>query len=197
MIESVTLGRYPGKRGYMSYERNVRQQCRQSHGAGWKLSACVLASSLFVLPIMPTMAQSVRGNGAYASSPTRGISPYHEVSLPTRAKKYFQSAWGIDSMQVHLTASGLLIRFSYRVLDPVLAKALGDDHATPYLFGQRSHALLHVPVMDRVGQLRQTGTPEADTEYWMAFSNKGNFVKEGDRVNVMIGSFHADGLLVE
>ncbi len=169
----------------------------QSVGAWRMLCVSLLASMLFVLQTAPCMAQSARGKGASASSPTRGVSPYHEVSLPNRAKKYFQSAWGIDNMQVHLTASGLLIRFSYRVLDPVLAKALGDDHATPYLFGQRSHALLHVPVMDRVGQLRQTGTPEADTEYWMAFSNKGNFVKEGDRVNVMIGSFHADGLLVE
>ena len=31
----------------------------------------------------------------------------------------------------------------------------------------------------------------------MAFSNKGNYVKDGDRVNVIIGSFHADGLLVQ
>jgi hypothetical protein len=29
------------------------------------------------------------------------------------------------------------------------------------------------------------------------FSNKGNLVKRGDRVNVMIGAFHADGLMVE
>jgi hypothetical protein len=29
------------------------------------------------------------------------------------------------------------------------------------------------------------------------FSNKRNLVRAGDRVNVVIGSFHADGLLVE
>ena len=61
----------------------------------------------------------------------------------------------------------------------------------------RSRALLQVPVMDKVGQLRQTGTPIAGQEYWMVFSNKGNLVKPGDRVNVIIGSFRAEGLMVE
>ena len=58
-------------------------------------------------------------------------------------------------------------------------------------------ALLQVPVMDKVGALRQSSAPESGREYWMVFSNKGNLVRPGDRVNVMIGQFHADGLLVE
>ena len=100
-------------------------------------------------------------------------------------------------MKVSHTASGNLIRFSYRVTEPEQAKVLGDKKATPYLLGQRSRALLQIPVMDKVGQLRQTGTPKAGQEYWMVFSNKGNLIKPGDRVNVMIGSFRADGLMVE
>jgi hypothetical protein len=51
--------------------------------------------------------------------------------------------------------------------------------------------------MEKIGQLRQLNAAEADTEYWMAFSNKGNLVRPGERVNVIIGKFHADGLLVE
>jgi hypothetical protein len=31
----------------------------------------------------------------------------------------------------------------------------------------------------------------------MAFSNKGRPVKRGDRVSVVIGAFHADGLVVD
>jgi hypothetical protein len=31
----------------------------------------------------------------------------------------------------------------------------------------------------------------------MAFSNKGRLVKRGDRVNVVIGKFRADGLVVD
>ena len=57
--------------------------------------------------------------------------------------------------------------------------------------------MLHIPVMENIGQLRQTGISDVGQEHWMVFSNKGDFVKSGDRVNVIIGTFHADGLLVE
>ena len=65
------------------------------------------------------------------------------------------------------------------------------------MIGERSHVMLQVPVMDKVGQLRQTSTVEKGKEYWMVFSNKGGFVKTGERVDVKIGSFHAEGLMVE
>jgi hypothetical protein len=125
------------------------------------------------------------------------VSQFHPVSVSNRAKTYYEAAWGVDNLLVRRTASGNLIRFSYRVTDPVRAKALGDNHATPYLYGQRSHAVLHIPVMDKIGQLRQTGAADTGKEYWMVFSNKGDLVKSGDRVSVIIGTFHADGMMVE
>ncbi len=124
-------------------------------------------------------------------------SPYHGMKLSAKAKDYYSAAWGVDRLRVSYTASGNLIRFSYRVVEPKLAKALGDHESTPYLFAPRSHAMLQVPTMEKIGQLRQLGANEADKEYWMAFSNKGNLVRPGERVNVIIGKFHADGLLVE
>lgn len=127
----------------------------------------------------------------------RKVSQFHPVSVPNKAKTYYEAAWGVDNLLVRRTASGNLIRFSYRVTDPVRAKALGDNHATPYLYGQRSHAVLHIPVMDKIGQLRQTGAADTGKEYWMVFSNKGDLVKSGDRVSVIIGTFHADGMMVE
>ncbi len=157
----------------------------------------VLASCMFILP---TMAQPVQGASAAAvapPTPARKTSPYHPPTVPSSAKGYYQSVWGVDNLLVQWTASGNLIRFSYRVTNPARAKVLNDKLATPYLFGQRSHAMLQVPVMEKIGQLRQTGTSEAGKQYWMVFSNKGNLVKFGDRVDVMIGSFHAEGLLVE
>ena len=150
------------------------------------------------------LAQSAPEQGAAsvvtpppAPAATRKTSPYNPVHPPSSAKDYYQSVWGVDNMLVRETASGNLIRFSYRVTDPARAKALGDKHATPLLYGQRSQAVLHIPVMDKIGQLRQTGAPEVGQKYWMVFSNKGNLVRSGDRVNVVIGSFHADGLVVE
>lgn len=140
------------------------------------------------------MAQAAMGNDV--PSP-RKTSPYRPAVGTTAAKSYFHAAWGIDNITVRHTASGNLIRFSYRVTDPARAKTLGDKAATPYLIGQRSRAMLKIPVMEKVGQLRQTGTPVAGKEYWMVFSNKGNLVKPGDLVDVVIGSFHVEGLVVE
>ncbi|RQZ38582.1 hypothetical protein DIE16_14420 [Burkholderia sp. Bp9090] len=124
-------------------------------------------------------------------------SPYRPVKLPQHAKTYYQATRGIDNMRVRHTASDNLIRFSYRVTDPMAAKGLGDKNAMPHLYGQTSHALLDIPVMDKIGPLRQSGPPQAGQEYWMVFSNKGNLIKPGERVNVLIGSFHIDGLVVE
>lgn len=170
---------------------------------GSLLLAGLLMSTML---ISPNLAQSVQEPAAKATNTTaapapvvtakRKASPYRP-GVPGSGKEYYQAVWGVDNMLVRQMASGSLIRFSYRVIDPVRAKALGDKLATPVLYGQRSRALLHIPVMDKVGQLRQTGTAQTGREYWMVFSNKGNLVKPGDRVNVMIGSFHADGLMVE
>jgi hypothetical protein len=37
---------------------------------------------------------------------------------------------------------------------------------------------------------------KASKIYWTAFSNKGGFVKPGHSVNVVIGQFRAEGLVV-
>jgi len=130
-------------------------------------------------------------------APPHKLSPFHAQQTTAKAKTYYTAAWGVDKLKVSYTSSGNLIRFSYRVSDPARAKPLADKAATPYLFGQRSRAMLQVPVMDKVGALRQAAAPQTGQEYWMVFSNKGNLVKPGDRVNVVIGAFHADGLMVE
>jgi len=56
---------------------------------------------------------------------------------------------------------------------------------------------LVIPSLEKVGQLRQSNTPVAGTSYWMAFSNPHRTVKRGDRVDVEIGQFHAQGLVVD
>jgi hypothetical protein len=175
---------------------------------GMTLVIGLLGSGIFAAPVLALSADGAGQTFAAAPVPRSAkdasdtpaaskASPYRQMKLPEHAKSYYAAAWGVDKLKVSYTSSGNLIRFSYRVADPERAKPLAEKSATPYLLGQRSHALLHVPVMDKVGQLRQTATPKAGQEYWMVFSNKGNLVKPGDRVNVMIGAFHADGLMVE
>ena len=114
-----------------------------------------------------------------------------------RADNYYRSVWGVDNLEVRETASGVLLRFSYRVTDTNKAKMINDKRSTPYLIDEKTGAFLEVPTMPKVGMLRQTGSPENGRDYWMVFSNKGNFVKPGTRVDVVIGEFRANGLIVQ
>jgi hypothetical protein len=100
-------------------------------------------------------------------------------------------------MRVRYTASGASVEFRYRVVDPDKAVVLSDKHATPYMIDERTGIKLLVPVMEQIGALRQTVTPEQGREYWLLFANAGKVVKPGQRVDVSIGSFHARGLTVE
>ena len=110
---------------------------------------------------------------------------------------YYEWVWGIDSLTVRSTESGELVRFSYRVLNAAKAKQLNDKKSEPALIDPRAGVKLVVPSLEKVGQLRQSSPPETGMNYWMAFSNPKRTVKRGDRVNVVIGTFHADGLIVE
>jgi hypothetical protein len=124
-------------------------------------------------------------------------SHYHPDRFAGRAGKFYDLHWGIDSISVKLAESGELVRFSYRVLDPAKARTLNDKQNDASLIDPKARVSLVVPTMEKVGQLRQSGTPEAGRSYWMTFSNKGRRVARGDRVDVVIGSFKASNLVVD
>lgn len=160
------------------------------------VAALLLMAGAAVAQVLPQKDAPARA-AASASAPKPAKSPFRQQRESSKAQNFYVSRWGIDELRVRSTNSGNLIRFSYRVVNPELAQALNDKHNTPAMLGQRARVVLQVPVMDKVGPLRQAMAPEAGKEYWMVFSNKGNFVKPGDRVDVLIGSFHADGLMVD
>jgi hypothetical protein len=128
-----------------------------------------------------------------------GAFPLPADRFPRRAELAYGLVWGVDSLSVKWTESGEVIRFAYRVLDGNRAMQLNDKKAEPALISPAKGIKLVIPALENVGLLRQTpsGKPEAGKVYWMAFSNKGRLVKRGDHVNVVIGRFHADGLVVE
>jgi hypothetical protein len=156
------------------------------------LLAGVLASGIVV---SPARAQSA----APAAKPAVAAAPYRfQPNRPSkRVELYYGLVWGVDSLSVKSAESGEIIRFTYRVLDANKAKTLNDKKAEPSLIDPQAGVKLVVPSLEKVGQLRQSSTPEAGKVYWMAFSNKGRLVKRGDRVNVVIGQFRAEGLVVQ
>jgi hypothetical protein len=114
-----------------------------------------------------------------------------------RAAARYRRLWGIDDIHVRSTASGSLIRFSYRVVDREKAKIFSDKRVTPLLIDEKTNLALQVPVMEKIGQLRQVATLQNGKEYWMAFSNKGRHVKPGNSVDLSIGNIRLEGLVVE
>lgn len=136
---------------------------------------------------------------APVSKTSAGVSHsrYRPNQVPKRALEYYRLVWGVDSLAVKWTESGEVIRFSYRVLDADKAKVLNDKKNQPFLNDPQAGVQLVVPSLEKVGQLRQSSPPEAGKSYWMAFSNKGRPVKRGDHVTVEIGTFKAEGLIVD
>jgi len=167
------------------------------------LLACLLLGML----ASPALTQSPEGkeiSGIPASATTPAPVPHPTVVPSVGASvtsghqaTILRRLWGIDNVHVRSTASGSLIRFSYRVVDADKAKMLNDKKVTPYLFDQKNGLALQIPQLENVGQLRQVATPQNGREYWMAFSNGGRYVQPGNHVTVVIGSFRAEELVVE
>jgi hypothetical protein len=135
---------------------------------------------------LATMAQSPGAATLFANSVTSG-----------REALMLRTLWGVDDLHVRYTASGSMIRFSYRVVDAAKAKVLNDKKLNPYLIVLKTGSRLEVPEAERVGKLRQTAAPANGREYWMAFTNVGRTLKPGDHVDIVIGTFHARELVVE
>jgi hypothetical protein len=152
------------------------------------------------------LASSVAFSSAQSAPPQSSQNPSKPAPvwqgsqmnrLSHRAEMYYETLWGIGELHVKATESGELIRFNYRVLDPDKAAALNDKKVEPELIDSQAGVKLVVPQMEKVGQLRQSSTPKAGMVYWMAFSNPTRAVKRGHRVDVVIGPFKANGLVVE
>lgn len=159
----------------------------------------VLASAMVSLPARAQSVQSDEKPAALAKTPPATVVPrrYRAHPVSTSARQYYALIWGVDTLSVKSAESGEMIRFTYRVLDPEKAKTLNDKKNEPSLIDPGAGVKLVVPSLEKVGKLRQSSAPEAGKVYWMAFSNKGRLVKPGHRVNVVIGQFRADGLVVD
>src|SRR5256714_2623059 len=150
-----------------------------------------LASSNLVMTVG---AQSPATTGQPGATAARRYQPNRFAG---RAGKYYELVWGVDSLAVKWTESGEVIRFTYRVVDADKAKTLNDKKAEPSLIDPKAQVKLVVPSLEKVGQLRQSSTPQAGKSYWMAFSNKGRMVQRGERVYVDNGRIRAVGIVVD
>jgi hypothetical protein len=177
----------------------------QSRKIQWMLLLVAVCSGSFVVPVVhgqsdqkPATLSLEQAKASSSARPSYKLSARQTMLASRRSKDerlIYGALAGIDNLKVEATASGALLRFSYRVLDVNKAKALHDERSKPYLIDEKTGAVLQVPDLPKVGELRPKITPVNGKEYWMVFSNKG-FIKPGSRVDIVIGSFRAVGLLV-
>jgi hypothetical protein len=172
------------------------------------LLTAILASGILFLPARTqTQTAPATATPAQAVAPARPSAaatrpaPVWQGSqlnrLSHRAELYYEGVWGVSELRVKVAESGELIRFNYRVLDPVKAAPLNDKKVKPELDDVQAGVKLSVPQMEKIGDLRQSSTPKEGMTYWMAFGNPTLVVKRGHRVDVVIGSFRANNLTVE
>jgi hypothetical protein len=160
------------------------------------------AAALLLAGTIACSGWAVRSNAQSKSAPApaapAAATPRPQPArLDKHAVAYYASVWGIEDPTLKWAEAGELIRFSYRIIDPEKAKTLNDKALEPSLIDPEAHVKLVVPSLENVGALRQSSSPIVGKTYWMAFSNSGRPVKKGDRVDVVIGNFHAWGLIVD
>lgn len=173
---------------------------RSTPGHTTRLLAAVLAGALAG---SAARAQAQPGGpgadqaGARRPAPVATARRETPASWSARHGKYFQRNWGIDIVGIRRVASGYMLRFDYRVVDPDRASALTDRQSRPYLIDEATHTALAVPAMENIGELRQVAPLEANRTYFVIFGNPGGLVKRGGRVTLVVGNFRAQGLVVD
>jgi len=119
-----------------------------------------------------------------------------EQASHPRNNTFMKREWGIEILYVRQTAAGYMLEFRYKVLDAEKAKSLFERQNKPMLTHAETGAQLIVPTPAKTGALRNSNPPKDDHVYWMFFANPGKLVKPGERVNIQIGDFLAENLVV-
>lgn len=194
--------------------------CRRSHGSALRGSNIIMLRLYNLMPctknlpllcalpsllVSSALAQSAQqqekpapsATVASVASQSGGATAISHTVPSGRQALMLLRTWGIEDIHVRCTASGEMLRFSYRVADANKAKILNDKKNEPSMTVLKTGSKLGVPETEKVGKLRQTSDPENHREYWMVFTNVGKVVQPGDRVDIVIGTFRATNLVVE
>ncbi len=149
-----------------------------------------------VTPFTP--ADPASGKPALSAAPQAAHSTETAVSVwHQHFDARFRKNWGIEVLGVHATSSGWMLEFKYRIIDAEKAAVLNEKRSKAFVIDEATDIRLSVPAMENIGELRQTPRPEEGRSYYIIFGNPGRLVKRGGHVDVVIGSFRADGLVVE
>lgn len=163
-----------------------------------RMFGCLMALASAAFAAAPaTAAAAAAATAATVPAAMPDAAVANSAVWHSRNAERYKREWGVDIVGVRPVSSGYMLRFAYRVLDPVKAAPLFDERAKPYLYDAASGARMAVPAMENIGELRQTPQPKADRTYFVIFGNPGKLVKSGGHVRIVIGKFEAGDLIVD
>jgi hypothetical protein len=154
----------------------------------------VTGALVLMITLMPVKPASA-GQPETVTSSSSVTAPGQEHH--PRENTYMKRKWGVELLFVRETSANYMLEFRYKVLDANKAKPLFERQTKPVLTHVKSGAKLIVPTPAKTGALRNSNSPKTGKVYWMFFANPGKLVKPGEQVNIAIGEFHADGLIVQ
>ena len=139
------------------------------------------------------LAAALLASPALAGAASAAPAP---LAVPAQCDE-LRDTWGIEVIRLFSTASGAMLDFRYKVLDPVKAAPIFDHHRKAYLVNEATKETLAVPTSAKTGQLRPTGTPEAGRSYYMIFSNLNRAFQKGDLVSLVVGDVLIPDLVIQ
>jgi hypothetical protein len=173
----------------------IRDQTR-SHGCvpGRSLRLPVVLGAIGVLCALPIAeVHSAAADHAPATS-SASLGKRH-IAHNQKEELYFERRYGIGQLSVHSVSTGANLEFRCLVMDAGKANALKDTRAAPVMTDRKTGKKLSVSAAD--GKPNRTPAPEAGQEYRVEFGNRDKTVKHGNMVDVVVGTVHMSGLIVE
>jgi hypothetical protein len=124
--------------------------------------------------------------------------PFTKHSVTEAQRLATEEQYGVRLLGVRMTAAGHMLDFRYRVMDTTKAGRLIRPKMGLALIDQATKAEMPVPVMEKVGPLKQTRSHLfPDRTYSVLFANRGGVVKAGSKVSIQFGDLTLDNLIVE
>lgn len=160
-----------------------------------QISRSNLVLSLAVLSVL-TLAFPVCAQANPARDGARSAASIVTNVITVEAAKALESKWGIQITALRVSAAGNVIDFRYRVTDAEKASVIGNPDSKAELRDRTSGKSLHVP-STKAGPMRSTGQKlTVGRTYTALFTNPGKVVKVGNKVDIIIGDFRAENLIV-
>jgi hypothetical protein len=123
-----------------------------------------------------------------------------DAALPAGAAslKDAETLAGVEVVAVRLTAAGRMLDFRYRVTDPGKASALLNRKTKAHAIHLPTGKVMGVPRVARVGRMKSSAVEgKRGTVYFLFLDARGQQVKSGDRVTVVIGEHRFEDLAVQ